>query len=112
MNITRKLIVVSLLSLIMNQAFADGVQKKWVALVYTDNESTLFLKAVLDSMDLPYRETETTKGAKVEWQSEGQSQEMEIQNRVSQYEFLRTVCKSQSLPPPGRPALKELSCKK
>ncbi len=82
-----------------------------VGLIYPDKDSSTFLKAVLFSMNITFKESTKTNGQYIEWISDDKLQELEIQNRVSQYNFIKTVCKNMRLPSPSSPALKELSCK-
>ena len=82
-----------------------------VGITYPDKDSSTFLKAVLFSMNITFKELTTINGQYIEWASDNESQELEIQNRVSQYIFIKEVCKNMKLPSPSSPALKELSCK-
>lgn len=82
----------------------------YVGLTYPDEYSITFLKAVLNSMNLPFTEKATPEGQYIKWQSDNDAQELEIQNRVSQYYFIRMHCKNMALPSPTQPALKEISC--
>lgn len=84
---------------------------KDVALIYPDTESSEFLRSVLESMNIMYVQSQTDNGKKVEWLSNSDAQDREIQNRVSQYNFLREVCKSNDLPAPSEPAVRQISCK-
>jgi hypothetical protein len=81
-----------------------------VGIAYPDEESRIFLKAVLKSMNLAYKEIETVHGNEIRWKSESKAQEEEVQNRVSQYTFIKEVCKNIELPSPSAPTRAELSC--
>jgi hypothetical protein len=84
--------------------------KRTVGLKFENPKETEFLKAVLTSLGLAYTVTVTPTGELVEWASTDALQELEIQNRVSQYWFITTQCKGIQPPSPSRPALKSLSC--
>jgi hypothetical protein len=79
---------------------------------FNDPKQTEFLKAVLKSMNLHYAVTATPEGEMVEWASLSTAQELEIQNRVSQYWFISTQCGGMQPPLPTQPALPSLSCSK
>ncbi len=92
---------------------AAGESKKpdrVVGLKYKEPKETDFLKAVLKSMKLRYTVTSTPDGELVEWASKDQVQELEIQNRVSQFLFISTQCPGMSPPAPSQPARPRLSC--
>jgi hypothetical protein len=75
-----------------------------------DPESEEYLKKVLTAMDLAYS-VKTKEGRNVIiWKSESKEQEKEILTRVSEYFFVRDICKELPLPTPGQPAKPELSC--
>lgn len=92
-------------------SFPSPKHPRLVGLIYPDDDSTNFLKAVLDSMKLTYSEKSTNNGQYIEWKSDDESQVLEIQNRVSQYTFIKELCKGRELPLPSRPALSKLTCK-
>ena len=81
-----------------------------VGLKYKEPKETEFLKAVLRAMNLRYTITATADGELVEWASRDSAQELEIQNRVSQFWFISTQCPGISLPAPSQPARPSLSC--
>jgi len=83
---------------------------RYVGLTYTDEGSSTFLKAVLNSMSLQFTEKTTPEGQHIQWQSDNDAQELEIQNRLSQYYFIKMHCKNMALPSPTQPALKDISC--
>jgi hypothetical protein len=83
---------------------------RYVGLTYPDEGSSTFLKAVLNSMNLPFTEKTTSEGQHIEWQSDNDIQALEIQNRVSQYYFIKMHCKNMALPSPTESALKDISC--
>ena len=85
--------------------------KRFVGVTYPDEGSSTFLKAVLSSMNLTFTEKTTPNGQYIEWQSDNESQELEIQERVSQYYFIKNHCKNMELPSPSKLALAEISCK-
>ena len=92
---------------------AGGEGKKGdgtVGLRYKEPKETEFLKAVLRSMKLHYSATATPEGELVEWLSRDPGQQMEIQNRVSQFSFISTQCPGMSPPAPSQPARPRLSC--
>jgi hypothetical protein len=76
-----------------------------------DTESEEYLKKVLSAMDLAFAVKNTENGTWIIWESESKEQEQEVMNRVSQYFFLKDVCKELPLPSPDQPAKPELSCK-
>ena len=84
--------------------------ERFTGLTYPDKESTEFLKAVLTSMNIKYTETTKQNGQYIQWASDNEVQEIEIQNRVGQYDFIRKVCNNLPLPLPSAPSRKELSC--
>src|SRR5688572_23398695 len=81
-----------------------------VGLKYKEPKEAEFLKAVLKSMKLHYTATATPDGELVEWASRDPAQQMEIQNRVSQFLFISTQCPGMSPPDPSQPARPRLSC--
>ena len=91
-------------------SYSGEPPERVVALVYPDAASSKFLKEVLISMDILFKETDTPKGKKVEWASDSEEQEKEIQSRVSQYNFVKEACKEMPLPSPSAPARDRLSC--
>ena len=81
-----------------------------VGLRFNEPKQTEFLKAVLKSMNLSYTVTATPQGELVEWASTDPAQELEIQNRVSQFWFISTQCSGVQPPSPTQPARASLSC--
>jgi hypothetical protein len=81
-----------------------------VGLTYKEPKETEFLKAVLKSLNLHYTMTPTPDGELVEWPSTDPAQELEIQNRVSQFWFISTQCPGILPPAPLQPARARLSC--
>lgn len=75
-----------------------------------DPESEEYLKKVLSAMNLAYS-VKTKEGRNVIiWKSESKKQEEGVLARVSQYFFVRDICKELPLPTPNQPAKAELSC--
>jgi hypothetical protein len=95
---------------LFSAAHAEEFSQRTVGLTFPDQAQTTFLKAVLESMNLPYTAKETSSGEMVQWVSRDPRQEQESQNRVSQYRFISTQCKGMQLPSPNKPALSQLSC--
>ena len=94
---------------------AEGTKKgpdRFVGLTFKEPKQTEFLKAVLQSMNLSYTVAATADGEFVEWASSDPAQELEIQNRVSQFWFISTQCSGMRPPLPTQPALGSLSCSK
>jgi len=92
---------------------ADVTKKgpdRFVGLIFKDPRETEFLKAVLRSMSLEYTVKATPDGELVEWPSNDPAQELEIQNRVSQFWFILTRCSGMRPPSPAQPARARLSC--
>jgi len=89
----------------------NSIPKRFVGVTYPDEDSSTFLKTVLSSMKLPFTEKTTPNGLYIEWQSDNESQDFEIQERVSQYYFIKNHCKNMELPSPSSPAVAEISCK-
>lgn len=87
------------------------IPERFVGITYPDEDSSTFLKAVLSSMDLTFTEKSTQNGQYIEWQSDNESQEKEIQERVSQYYFIKNHCKNMKLPLPSMAARAEITCK-
>jgi hypothetical protein len=81
-----------------------------MAFILNDPDEAAYLKAVLQSMRLPYTAEETPDGEKVAWPSRDPAQDKEIQDRLSQYWFIATQCRGTPLPPPDRPAVPRSSC--
>jgi hypothetical protein len=84
---------------------------RFVGLTFNEPEQTEFLKAVLQSMNLSYTATAKPHGELVEWSSNDPAQELEIQNRVSQFWFISTQCSGMRPPLPNQPARTSLSCR-
>lgn len=84
--------------------------ERTVGLTYQDADSSEYLMKVLNVLNITYKESKLPEGLRIEWQSNSESQEQEIQNRVSQYHFLKEVCKSKKLPLPSQPSIEKLSC--
>ncbi|MBT8348654.1 MAG: hypothetical protein KJP24_04240 [Sulfurovum sp.] len=80
------------------------------ALIFSDPDERGFLKEVLTSLKLPYKEFVNDMGVNVQWESYSREQELEIQNRVSQYAFIKKHCKGIDLPMPSQPTRDNLSC--
>jgi len=78
--------------------------------IHHDNDTSSFLKLVLTSMNIPFTEKNTADGIYVKWKPNTSEIEQEISNRVSQYVFIKDVCKSIPLPSPSSPAKEKLSC--
>jgi len=91
---------------------AKGGAHRVVGLEFKEPKQTEFLKAVLRSMNLHYAVTATPEGQLVEWASTDTAQELEIQNRVSQFWFVSTQCSGMRPPLPTQTALASLSCSK
>src|SRR6266851_4780501 len=85
---------------------------RFVGLIFKEPKRTAFLKAVLESMKLSYTVTARPDGQLVEWASDGPAQDLEIQNRVSQFWFISTQCSGMPLPSPTQPARDSLICQK
>lgn len=83
---------------------------RFVGLVFKDPRETEFLKAVLQSMNLEYIVKATPDGELVEWPSNNPAQDIEIQNRVSQFWFILTQCSGMRPPSAAQPARANLSC--
>ena len=82
----------------------------YVGLSYSDPDEIEFLKRVLESIGHPYKAVSSSEGVTVYYQPVSPAQEQEVSNRVSQYTFVRDVCKQLPLPKPSDPAQEELSC--
>lgn len=82
----------------------------YTVLTYTDKASSEYLKRVLEELGHSYTETSTPNGQRIEWKSASKEEEQEIENRVSQYLFLKEVCKTTNLPPPSQASRETLSC--
>jgi len=116
----RLLIALAALGPLMLTVTSDGVSAEQskggadrvVGLRFNEPKQTQFLKAVLQSMNLHYTVTATPEGELVEWASIDTAQELEIQNRVSQFWFISTQCNGMRAPSPTQPALARLSCQK
>lgn len=80
------------------------------ALILSDPDEREFLKEVLTSLKLPYKEFVNDMGVNIQWESYSREQELEIQNRVSQYAFMKKHCKGMDLPKPSQPTRDKLSC--
>jgi len=89
---------------------SKGGADRVVGLRFNKPKQTEFLKAVLKSMNLHYTVTATPEGELVEWASTDTAQELEIQNRVSQFWFISTQCSGIRPPSPTQPAVAKLSC--
>ena len=89
---------------------SKGSADRVVGLRFKEPKQTEFLKAVLKSMNLSYTVTVTPEGELVEWGSTDPAQELEIQNRVSQFWFIATQCSGTRPPLPSQPARANLSC--
>lgn len=81
-----------------------------IGLRYPDPESTKFLTRVLKALEIPYAVKNQDEAITVYWASASSEQEQEIQNRVSQFDFVRKVCPSLQVPLPSDVAKAELSC--
>jgi hypothetical protein len=104
-----------LLALTLGSTGAEQPKAKpgrFVGLKYDDPRETGFLKAVLSSLNLAYTVTVTAGGELVEWASTNTLQEIEIENRVSQFSFITMNCKGMHPPLPSQPALKSHSCQR
>ncbi len=84
----------------------------YIGATHPDKVSSDFLKKVLFAMEIKFTATQTPSGEHIEWESISESQYEELTNRVSQYIFIKDVCKSKTLPSAKDSAKKELSCKK
>jgi len=99
-------------------ATAAGAQQakkdptRFVGLVFDEPKEIEFLKAVLGAMNLRYTVTARPDGQLVEWASDDPAQELEIQNRVSQFSFISKHCSGMPLPLPSQPARDNLMCEK
>jgi len=119
-NTARLLIALATLGLLMLTVTSTGVSAerskdgadRVVGLRFNETKQTEFLKAVLKSMKLQYTVMATPEGELVEWASRDTAQELEIQNRVSQFWFISTQCSGMRPPLPAQPALASLSCSK
>ena len=83
-----------------------------IGLSYPNQESVDFLMRVLVALGVPYATKLEGGVVTVYWAPESQVQEQEVQNRVSQYDFIREVCTSLKSPLPSEPAKLELTCTK
>ncbi len=115
----RIFITLALAMLISNatEGAAGGEQAKrdpnrFVGLIFKEPRRTEFLKAVLESMKLSYTVNARPDGQLVEWASDDPAQDLEIQNRVSQFWFISTQCSGMRLPQPTQPARDSLICQK
>ena len=100
-----------LVSFIATTAHSNNdAPNQYTGIIYPDDVSTSFLKAVLTSMQIPFTQTSTPKGKYIKWASKGEAHRKEIENRVSQYIFIKEVCKNLPLPKPEEPAREKLSC--
>ena len=94
-------------------ASAYGTDKEpivFTGITYPDPDTTIFLKSVLKAMEISFSEKATPEGMHISWQSKSDTQFQEIQNRVSQYVFVKDACKNIPLPTPEAPAQSKLSC--
>ncbi|MCW9015211.1 MAG: hypothetical protein OQL06_15700 [Gammaproteobacteria bacterium] len=106
----RKIITTLTLLLVVSFKAHSNETIRHTGLIYPDKASTEYLKKVLKALGCSYTETSTPNGQRIEWQSKSEAEEQEIQNRVSQYLFLKEVCKSKNLPAPSQAAKEKLSC--
>ena len=104
------IIILALLFWLSAPVFSSEPPDWSVGIAYPDEDSRIFLEAVLKSMNLAYKEIETVQGNEIRWKSESKAQDEEIQNRMSQYYFIKEICKNIELPSPAAPARAELSC--
>jgi len=79
-------------------------------LIYQDEVSVVFLKKVLTSMNLKYKESNNKAGTLIQWHSTSDIQKKEISERVNQHYFITKHCKGMKAPLPSNPSLTELSC--
>jgi hypothetical protein len=89
---------------------AESYKEGMVGFSYPDNDSSDFLIKALDSLDKDYEEKEVSGRKTIFWTPKNKEEENEISNRVSQYIFIKTVCKDIPLPLPSEPAKNEISC--
>jgi hypothetical protein len=111
-SLTAAFVLASLVLLVPGVVTGDDGRKpeRVVGLKYKEPKDTEFLKAVLTSMNVQYTVTDTPDGELVEWASTDPAQELEIQNRVSQFWFISTQCPGMPPPAPSQPARARLSC--
>ena len=81
-----------------------------VGVQYSDAAARDFLKAVLSALNVSFYERAEADGITIYWNPSSQEQEREIRNRVSQYLFIKEVCKGLPTPNPADPSKEELSC--
>jgi len=77
---------------------------------YDDPVREEYLKKVLTAMNLDYAVEAKDDGIWIMWFSDSDEQWDEITNRVSQYFFIKEICKGLPLPAPDQPAKVELEC--
>ena len=83
-----------------------------VGLRYPDPKSVDFLKRVLEMMGSPFATKHESDSVTVYWVPASTEQEQEVQNRVSQFDFIREVCPNLRIPSPSDPAKAEMKCAK
>ena len=89
---------------------SENLPNRLVAFTYPDSQSSDFLKAVLTSLNLPFTVKDTQNGQYIEWPTDNDEQVTEIQRRVSQYNFVKDICKGLPLPSPSTPSRNKISC--
>ena len=80
-------------------------------LTFPDSASVVFLKKVLKSMGLKFKESKNKAGTRIQWHSTSDVQKKEISDRVNQHYFIIKHCNGMKVPLPSEPSLAELSCK-
>ena len=81
-----------------------------IGLRYGESDTQDFLKAILTSMNIQHFERTDSEGITVFWCSSSSTEEREIRNRVSQYTFIKEVCRDLPLPASSESAKEQLSC--
>jgi len=106
----RKIEIVFGLIFLLLTSHVQSVESVRVGITYPDAPSTEYLRRVLEALDIEYIVKEKGSGSLVEWISSDEDQKLEILNRVSQYFFLKDICKQTELPKPEQPTRAGLSC--
>jgi len=111
-KLTKYIIIIFALSLLMHSRNSISEPSEFNSgLMFSDEASVMFLKKVLKSMNLKFKESNKKEGTLIEWYSSSDAQKKEISERVNQHYFITKHCKQKKAPLPNDPALSELSCK-
>lgn len=103
-------LVVIFFNIVLTPQRPEFKRAEVISFSYSDFEQTQFLIDVLESLHMKYSMEQTEQTTTVNWQPSNPVMNDEIKKRVSQYLFIRDVCKKLPIPLPSDIAKAELSC--